>query len=110
MGLLSSADWTQMAADTDVLIDDNEVDIDIRRGNTTIDTQQVRIVRTGSMTQRLESAGGDESRARVLIVGDTTLNIRPDDRVKDENGLLYRVIMVRPNRRASVVAECEMVA
>ena len=107
--MLSSSDWTQMAADTTDLIDDNEVDIDIRRGNTTVDTQQVRIVRTGSMTQRLESGGGDESRGRVLIVGDTTLNIAPEDRVKDENGLLYRVIMVRPNRRAHIMAECEVI-
>jgi len=42
-------------------------------------------------------------------MGGVDLDIEPGDRFNDAGGVLYQVVLVRPNRAASVVAEAEMV-
>lgn len=110
MGLLSDGDWVQMAADLAVVRGDNEASVVLRRGNTTLTAQDVRVARTGggSRAEGLSNRS-QESRGRAVVLGGTTLDIQPDDRFTDKNGVLYRVVAVRPNRRAGVMAECEVV-
>lgn len=101
-------DWTQIAADLAAIVAENSTSIVIRRGGSTLAAQDVRIARNGRASVA-ESAGAQESRGRVVVMGGVDLDIAPGDRFNDGNGVLYRVVMVRPNRLAAVVAEAEVV-
>ena len=107
--MLTGADWSQMAADLAAMRGDREETITIRRGGSTLDPQEVRIARAGGGGRVVEGDGGQESRGRVVVLGSTTLDIRPGDRFNDSGGTLYRVIFVHPNRRVAVIAEAEVV-
>lgn len=108
--MLSDADWLALRADLDALIGDNVQEIVIRRGQTTLAGQDVRIVRAGTSGTRIEGAGTEESRATVLVYGGVDLDIQPEDKFVDAEGLLYRVVLVRPNRRVGMVAEAVVMA
>ncbi|MGD9099822.1 MAG: hypothetical protein PVF45_05025, partial [Anaerolineae bacterium] len=60
-GLLGSDDLAQMAADLMAVRDDNAVSMVIRRGDTTLDAQSVRLARTGSQGRENESRGAQQS-------------------------------------------------
>jgi hypothetical protein len=106
--VLSEADWTQMQADLAAVRGDNEVQVVVRRGEETLDAQAVRIARVGSMSQQRDSAGAQQTSGRVVLLGATTFDVQPGDRFT-VGDVLYRVVFVRPNRRAAVVAEAEAV-
>lgn len=106
--MLSAADWAAMTADLAAVRGDNPVSIVIRRGAATLAAQTVRVARLNSAGS---SAGGnmsEEYRGRVVVMGATTLDIQVQDRFTVA-GVLYRVTMVRPNKRAAVMAEAELV-
>ncbi len=103
--MLSSDDWTQMAADIADVRGDNEVAIVIRRGATTLASQNVRLAGAGTGPRQAQGARTEESQGQVLVLGSTTLDIQVGDRFNDADGMLYRVILVRPNRRVGTVAE-----
>lgn len=107
--MLDSTDWARMAADLVDIRGDHEISITIRRGSSTLDAQDVRIARTGGQGQRKDSEGAQESRGRAVVVGGTDFDVAPGDRFNDDAGVLYQVMLVRPNRRAAVVAEAEVV-
>ncbi len=107
--MMSPADWVRMTADLRSVRDDNAVSISIRRGNTTLPGQSVRIARAGTIAQRSDSGGLEQSSGRVVVVGDTALDIAIGDRF-NVGGDLYQVDFVRPNRRAMTVAEARLVA
>lgn len=102
-------DWTQVAADLAAVREENEVSITIRRGSATLDAQDVRIARVGGRSRLSQGDGTQESRGRVVVMGAVDLDIQPDDRFNDGAGVLYRVVLVRPNRRAAVIAEAEVI-
>lgn len=102
-------DWTELAADLAQVVADNSQSITIRRSGSTLAAQTVRLARLGTQGQVRNGEGTQESRGRVVILGSTSLNIQPDDRFTDASGVLYRVVLVRPNRRAAVIAEAEVV-
>jgi hypothetical protein len=107
--MLSAADWTAMAADLAAVRGDNPVSITLRRGATTVTAQTVRVARTGTGGGRAAGGNGtEEYRGGVVILGATTLDIQVQDRFTIA-GVVYRVTIVRPNRRAGVIAEAEMV-
>lgn len=101
-------DWTQAAADLAVVRADNAQSITIRRGGTTLTAQSVRIARTGGGGLQ-QDGQARASRGRVVVLFGTTGNVQPGDRFNDSTGLLYEVVVVRPNQRAAVVAEAELV-
>ena len=107
--MLSAADWTAMTADLAAVRGDNPLSIVIRRGTSTLAAQTVRIARQGASGQQAQGQWTEEGRGRVLVAGPPTLDIQPEDRFNDGSGALYRVVVVRPNRRASTVAEAELV-
>jgi len=107
--MITAGDLARMQADLAAIRQDNEIQIVIRRGQTTLAMQPVRLARQGGTGQTQTSAGGQEARARVVVVGGTDFEVQPGDRFNDAAGHLYRVILVRPNRRAAVVAEAELV-
>jgi hypothetical protein len=106
--VISSDDLTQMRADKDEIRSDNTVSVVIRRGDTSLPAQTVRIALAGGWGRRLDSKGGEEARGRVLISGAIDLDIQVDDRFT-VSGVLYRVTFVRPDRRIDTVAEAEAV-
>lgn len=110
MGLLDDNDLAQMRADLVEVRGDREISIAIRRGDTTLTAQPVRIAGAGSAQgQEKDAAGSQEARGRVLVLGGIAFDIQPGDRFNDDNGVLYTVVFVRPNRAAAVVAEAEAV-
>ena len=100
--------WTQAMADLASVLADNAQSIVVRRGNSTLPAQSVRIARIANQGVVRNGEGTQESRGRVVILGGLALDIRPDDRFTDAHGVLYRVVLVRPNRRAAVIAEAEV--
>lgn len=89
---------------------DNEISIAVRRGSSTLGAQSVRIARVGGQSQIKQASGAaQESRGRAVVMGGTDLDIQPGDRFNDGAGVLYRVVLVRPNQRAAVMAEAEVV-
>lgn len=108
-GLVSAGDLAQMQADLAAVRGDREETITIRRGATTLDGQAVRIARAGGSGSVRESGEAQESGSRVVVMGGVDLDIEPGDRFNDAGGVLYQVVLVRPNRAASVVAEAEVV-
>jgi hypothetical protein len=105
--MLSSGDLTQMQSDNLSIIDDNDTSIVIRRGANTLAAQTVRVARK-SAGSKTDSLGAQENKARVIVAGDTSFDVQPDDRFTND-GILYRVTFVLPNKTAGVVAEAEAV-
>lgn len=102
-------DWDQLADDLAAIRAENEQTIVVRRGDTVLDAQAVRLARITAQGQAHGGAETQESRGRAVVLGATTLDIQPGDRFTDAAGVLYRVVLVRPNRRAAVIAEAEVV-
>lgn len=109
MGMMSADDWQRMAVDLRRVRDDNAVSISIRRGSSTLTAQTVRIARAGTVANRSDSGGLEQSTQRVVVMGEAALDIAIGDRF-NVNGDLYEVDFVRPNRRAMVVAEARLIA
>jgi len=108
MTIMTIWDWDELATDLATIRGDNEQDITIRRGEETLDAQAVRIARK-SAGRVVDSGDAQESRGRVVVMGGTDFDVEPGDRFNDGNGVLYRVVLVRPNQRAAVIAEAEVV-
>lgn len=101
--MLTSLDKARMRADLKAIRDDRPASIVIRRRETELGEQTVRIARVGRGMRAL-SGQGREMRADALAMGDETLDIKTGDRFTNE-GTLYEVVFVRPNRDEMVVAE-----
>jgi len=91
---LSSADLTEMRATRQEIIGDNSTPIAIRRGDTTLAAQTVRLVFSGGGES--ESEGFERGVAGVRVFGDTTLDIQRGDRFTVADNL-YTVTAVTPN-------------
>jgi hypothetical protein len=98
-----------MATDLAAVRAENQVSITLRRGGSSLEAQPVRIARMPSQGRVSTGELTQESRGRVVVLGGTDLDIQPDDRFTDADGALYRVVLVRPNRRAAVIAEAEVI-
>ena len=107
--MLSSDDLAQMQTDLAAVRGDREESITIRRGDSTLGAQNVRIARVRGSGRRVDSDRGQEIRGQVIVMGGVDLDIAPGDRFNDGEGDLYRVVFVRPNQSAAVTAEAEIV-
>ena len=107
--MLTSQDRARMTADLQAIRDDRPVSIAIRRNNSTLAVQTVRIARGGNVqagvtdTEGLQAAVG-----AVIVVGDATLNIQPGDRFTVA-GTLYEVSAIHPNRDHGTQAQARQV-
>lgn len=108
MGLMSSADWSAMAADLADVRGDNETSIVLRRGSSSLTAQSVRIAQAGRQAARLATGEMEAALLEMTILGGTTLDIQPEDRFT-VNGVLYEVSAVAANERAGVRARARMV-
>ena len=106
---MSIANWAQMATDVARVRGDNEVSVVFRRGDSTLSAQSVRVERIASAAAERDSTGAQQAVGRVHVLGGTDLDIEPGDRFNDGNGVLYEVVLVRPNQLAGVMAEARQV-
>ncbi len=106
--LLTPADIAQITGDLVEVRQDNETLVAIRRGDTTLPPQPVRIARMGAAAQQKNTTGAQESRQRVLVLGSPTFNVAVGDRFNTSTEL-YQVTFIRPNRLAAVIAEAEAI-
>lgn len=101
--MLSAGDWERMRTLAAAVRADRTVTVDIRRGATTLDPQDVRIEAVGRGS-RLQSDAARESNAAVVVFGAIDLDIAVEDRLT-VNEVLYRVVFVSANRDIDTQAE-----
>ena len=107
--MLTSQDRARMTADLQAIRDDRPVSIAIRRNNSTLAVQIVRIARGGNVqagvtdTEGLQAAVG-----AVVVVGDAALDIQPGDKFT-VGGALYEVTALHPNRDHGTQAQARQV-
>ena len=97
-------DWTQAQKDMRKIRADNEISVALRRGDTTLSAQSMRIEYAGSRGFRLQSDAAREANQAVFILGEPDMDVKIDDRLT-YNNVLFRVVFVQPNRLAATIAE-----
>jgi hypothetical protein len=106
--MLSADDKAQFASDLSGIIDDNPVMVTLRRGDTTLAAQKIRIVRAGSRAVGQAGMASDATRQAVILYGAGELDVQQGDRLTHD-GHLYEVTFVRPSLLIGTVAEAEAV-
>jgi hypothetical protein len=107
--MLTNADWVAMQNDLAAIRGDNQVSLSLRRGNTTLSAQAARVANEGKLQgRRFDNGSGEESRTMITLLFAVNADVQPEDRFTLE-GRLYRVIAIRPNKRAAVMADAEMI-
>jgi hypothetical protein len=96
--------WDEMAKDLREIRAENEVSIAIRRGDTSLTAQVMRIEYAGARGFRLQSDAARQAAQAVFILGEPDMNIAVDDRFTYGN-VLFQVAFVQPNRLAATIAE-----
>lgn len=81
--------------------------IQLRRGNTTVNAQPMRLERL-SKSQQWHSEASRERRADGTLLGASNLDIAVDDRF-NADGLLWRVSFIQPNRQYMTIAEVQVI-
>lgn len=107
MALLTVADKAQMTVDLLAVRDDRPESIVLRRGDTALAAQTVRIARAGTAARRVDGGNAEQWEQRVVVLGAADLDIETGDRFNDTAGRLYEVDFVRPNRGAMTAAEAK---
>lgn len=107
--MLSTEDRAQMTSDLTAIRNDNPVSITIRRGQTSLPAQTVRIARAGSSTGlQVDSGPSQETRGQVIVLFAPDGDVATGD--KFNVGLdLYEITYVRPNRRERIEAEARLI-
>lgn len=101
--MLSASDWEMMRNLAAQARSDRSQDVEFRRGETTLDAQEVRIEAVGR-GYRLQSDAAREAQTAVVIFGATDLDIAVEDRLTVDD-VLYRVVFVSVNRDIDTQAE-----
>jgi hypothetical protein len=82
----------------------NEVSLAIRRGDSTLSAQDMRIEYAGARGFRLQSDAARSAQQAVFILGEPDMDIAVDDRLT-YGGVLFEVVFIQPNRLAATIAE-----
>lgn len=107
--MLTDADRAHMTAGLRAIRDDRAVSIVIRRGNTTLPAQTVRVARGGNIQAgAVDVAGVSAAIQPVVVAGDAGLDIQPGDRFT-VGGVLHEVTAIHPNRDHGVQAQARRV-
>jgi hypothetical protein len=91
---------TVRTADVTREIADDATSIIILRGATSLAAQTVRLLIPSARGAEMASAGGEEARADLIVLGTAALDIQRDDRFL-VGTQLYRVIYVAPEQPSS---------
>jgi hypothetical protein len=101
--MLNDADREFMRQGLEQVRQDREVSIVITRGGEAQPAQDVRIARI-ARGRTFQSGQGREQRADVIVMGSVDFDVEVNDDFTDE-GTLYKVVFVRPNKDFAVTAE-----
>lgn len=101
--MLSANDWEMMRNLAAQVRSDRSFDVEFRRGDTTLEAQEVRIEAV-ARGFRLQSDAAREAHVAVVVFGATDLDVAVDDRFTLED-VLYRVVSILPNRDIDTQAE-----
>ena len=82
----------------------NEVNLQIRRDETYLDAQPMRIELAGARGFRLQSDAARQAQQAMFILGEPDMDIAVGDRVTYTN-ILMQVVFIQPNRLAATIAE-----
>lgn len=96
--------WTQIATDLRRVRAENEVSVAMRRGESTVTAQLMRIEYAGARGSRLQSDAARQAQQAVFILGEPTMDIAVDDRLT-YGSVLFQVVFIQPNRLAATIAE-----
>lgn len=96
--------WMRMQKDLRAIRAENEVSLQIRRGETTLNAQPMRIEYAGSRGFKLQSDAARQATQAVFILGEPDMDIARDDRLT-YGGMLFQVVFIQPNRLAATIAE-----
>jgi hypothetical protein len=97
-----------MTSDLAEVRGDRQESIIIRRGGSTLSAQNCRIA-LAAVGRMMENSEEVEVRGRVTVLMAYGADVQPDDRFNDSNGILYRVVLVRPNRGVATTVQAEVV-
>lgn len=100
--------WTLSAADMRQIRKDNEVSLAIRRNETELSAQLMRIEIAGSRAMMAMSEAARAAKQAAYILGEPNMDIAIDDRLT-YGGILLQVVFVQPNRLAATIAEAIVV-
>jgi len=101
--MLSANDWQMMRDLAAKVRTDRSFDVEFRRGESTLDAQEVRIEAVGRGFH-LQSDAAREARVAVVVFGAPDLDVAVEDRFTVD-GVLYRVDSIAPNRDIDTQAE-----
>jgi len=82
----------------------NEVNLQIRRDETYLDAQPMRIELAGARGFRLQSDAARQAQQAMFILGEPDMDIEVGDRVTYTT-ILMQVVFIQPNRLAATIAE-----
>lgn len=102
--MLTDEDIARMQAEIAEVRADREVEISLRRGDTTLEPQSFRLESVGQRGFQMRSAETREQRGNIMLLGAVDADVQVDDRFTD-NGKVCRVVYIRPNRQVMTVAE-----
>lgn len=96
--------WTQMANDLRKIRAENEISIALRRGDSTVTSQPMRIEYAGSRGSKLQSDAARQAQQAVFILGEPDMDIALNDRLT-YGDVLFQVVFIQPNRLEATIAE-----
>ncbi len=82
----------------------NEVSLAIRRGETTLTAQPMRIEYAGVRGFRLQSDAARAAEQAVFILGEPDMDIRAEDRLTYQSKLI-KVVFIQVERQFATIAE-----
>lgn len=96
--------WESMRHDLRRIRAENEIELVLRRGGSTLASQPARVEFVNSRGFRVQSDAAREARQAVVILGEYNMDIKTEDRF-NHGDVLYRVVFIQPNRVAGTIAE-----
>ena len=101
--MMSAADWLRMKDEMAAVRRDRSVDVEFRRGDLTLDPQEVRIEAV-ARSFHLQSDAAREARNVVIVFGASDLDVMREDRFTLDD-VLYRIVFIAVNRDVDTQAE-----
>jgi hypothetical protein len=101
--MLSASDWLWMQDIAAQVRTDRSYDIALRRGETVLEAQEMRIEAVGRGARMISDAA-QEARTAVVMFGAMDADIMIGDRFTLD-GVLYRIVAIAPNRDVDTQAE-----
>lgn len=96
--------WTASANDMRAIRKDNESSIALRRGESTLTAQLMRVEIAGTRAMMMMSDAARQAEQAAFILGEPDMDIAVEDRFT-HSGILFEVAFVQPNRLACTIAE-----